>query len=1116
MTSLHGQFDASLHRLDVKTATTPIPLEPLEICFRVRCSSRLRDSAKDPHCDRGLILQTTIGATMAFDRQPALLTLILILFTTQPATANGRAGGDLCRSVPDIIDEMRHDGTRIAYSEGLLRSDMLVRSVPSTSLAADRLQQLVAPHGLTVEKVSDGTLMIVPGPDMDAETVRERREQGRTLLQRETSLDALPAWEGQDGFGISWVEITFDGAPANDGSERALPDGLGSETRHVVITVDVSDTDPSLTFHLKQLIVDAGARARGARFGLQGERETIERLVDDSLAPYVDGYVFEDEAFIPQSDDTGRPWWRARQGNRTLLHTLLEGAERGAAIVLVDDAFPSPGELQFLEAIKNTRAGLMARSPATEGQGRTPVTFLDPKSGSYFVALDLRDDSRRINLTLEPMASAEVVYPRGGEVAWESYGPTTSLQLDASSQRWFIELVPRSASARSGRMLVENEVIVDPYEVVVANQIFQQRERNKVLSLDVMEYATIVPLWREGRQSRWEHRIIRRRGWLDEYHHLNLWRDGVKVPHDKLYKGILGRPIDRIEMSPLEVENRKTYRYRYLGQEELEGHPTWKIGFEPVVPGRLMSGTVWIDQQTGAHRRIKTRHHGLGIGILAGEYTTNFEWIPGEGSCHWDWRERRGSETIDYLDFAGSYNIEYERTNFTFNRPDIEDVVESSHASDILIHVATPPDGHRWLLRGAELERRRGDQPYGPTAVLREGDDCRGEPNCPDGVEPVVQNGPALGTRLEEDEEDVWNAGDAVLAGIHAFPSRSRVSFGFSGGSGPTETQSLVGFNYVNFDLFGRGRRGKGELYLWIGGFEDDGLISITDPELFGSAWSLTTSFDVRFDPEQDSLFRLAERPQSDSDDDGGNLFRDLSLDTQRTSVRLSASRSLTGSLSARFLYTFSDLDFERRATTDSDFVLPLDTAEHVFGTEITLTRGSLRSELSVSHGRRSDWRAWGLAGQEEPESSYTRAGLQISMARAIAGTQTLGLAVGLHRGWNVDRFSRTRLFQVDGRVPGYSSSIGFDEGVVAAFSYNFNIWKLPLRLRFDAADISYDEQMADLVDQQLLGAQLNLNLHGPWETDWTFGVGRGLYAEPEREEQTFYWVVTSRRFGRQ
>ena len=1043
---------------------------------------------------------------------PAAGLLIAVCMTTALA-ADDASSALLCRSVPEVIDELRADGMRIAYSEGLLRSDMLVRSAPAADDSASLLERIVEPYGLVIEHLQDGTLMIVPGPDLDGATLRERRNDGTeaTVLKRETSIDSLPEWYGRDGFGRSWVELRY---PENDGEDR-WPAGLGNDTRSVVIAIDPTRRMQSNdTFLLKQMIVDAGALARRARFALQGERRIIESLVDESLAPYVDGYVFDGEPFVPAADDTGRPWWRTRLGDAgSLLHKLLEGARLGAAIVLVDDAEPGPSQTRFLEAVTDTRAGLLEGGRRTVRSAHDPVLLLDAKSGSYFVALDLGDDDpRRLELTLEPIASAEAVYPRGGEIAWDAYASTAVLQLDDSSRFWLIELVPQSSSARAGRMLIEDEVIVDPYEVVVANQIFQQREHNKVLSLDVMEYATIVPLWREGRQSRWEHRIIRRRGWLDEYHHLNLWRDGVKVPHDKLYKGILGRPIDRIEMTPLEVEHRKTYRYRYLGREDLDGHATWKIGFEPVASGRLMSGVVWIDQQTGAHRRIKTRHHGVGIGILAGEYTTDFEWIPSGGSCHWDWRLRRGSETLDYLDFVGSYNIEYERTNFSFNRPDIERVVEQSHASDILIHVATPPDGHRWLLRGSELDPARGDQPYGPEAVLRERDDCdtdRSGSDCANDGEPIVDDDPRLGPSLQRDQN--LSAGDTVLAGLHAFPARSRVSFGFSGGSGPTETESLVGFNYVNFDLFGRGRRGKGELYLWIGGFEDDGLISLTDPELFGSAWSLTASFDVRFDAEQDSLFRLAEQPLGDD-----ATFRDLSLDTQRTAVRLSASRSLTGSLSARFLYTVSDLDFDRRPTTDDAFVVPLDTTEHEVGTELTLTRGGFTGELSMSHGRREDWRAWGLDGQEEAESSHTRAGLQFSMARSVAETQTVGLAVGLHRAWNVDRFSRTRLFQVDGRVPGYSSSLGFDEALLAALSYNFNIWKLPLRLRFDAADIGYEQNTPDLVDQQLLGAQLNLNLHGPWETDWTFGFGRGLYAEPEREEQTFYWVVASRRFGRQ
>ncbi len=1037
-----------------------------------------------------------------------------------------------CRPIVDAVELLRADGLMVAYSEGLLGPDVLVRpsvahQASSTASPHDALSTLVAPLGLGVEVLDRGTLSIVPGPALDAGDLRRLRRASAPLLQAQESLDALPEWLGRAAIARELVEVPFP-------LEGTLPT-MSSDTRFVVVQLRERElaelgSAAQIAFRLKSLIVDIGAAAAGARVALEGSPELLENLVGADLAPYIEGYLAGSSepgvaGSVPSRDTSGRPWLKTRVGQGQLLSLLLEGAASGAALVLVEDGEVGIEEYAFLEALRASGSGQLELQPHVLADPRVKAQFfLQPDTNHYLIALYAPVGiAESLWFQLEPMERVTTVFPATGHVASELEGRSVRVQLDGSSRYWLIEMEPESDSAQATRMLVEDDVIVDPYEVVVLNQIFQKRQRERVLSLDVMEYIDSVPLWPGGGRSQWEHRILARRGWYDEYLHLNFWRDGVKAPRDKLRKARLSRPIDRIEMAPLTVENRKTYRYRYQGQENIRGHDTWKIGFEPVRDGRLVTGSVWIDRGTGAHVRIRTHHKNLGIGTVDGHFTTDFEWIAGGDSCFWDWRKRAGSQTIDLLDFTGSYDLEYTRTNFQYNQPDIEQQVAEAHASDALIHVSTPPDGHRWLLRGTEAKASRGDIQYGTIGALRERDDCSegldGKGEClPTPAEPVPQEQqPSHAPAVMDLSRSLFNTDvdpDTVLAGLFAFPNAFQIGFGVVGGTGDSATYGIQSFSYSNTDFLGRGRRGKGELLFFFGGDDDDGLLSITNPALFGSHWSATASFDLELNPEEDAVF---ERISSDSPGDEGS-FRDLSLDTRRTSARFAFARPLPGEFSLRLRYDYQDLGFKRREGTDPDFVLPTDTVEHQVGGDLNWAHRGLSARLRVSHGERERFDPWGIGANEPGATSFDLASLWVAALKPLGQSQTIGLSAAVFSAWDVDRFSRRRLFQVGARVPGYSSSFGFDRAAHVALSYTFRVGRLPLRLRFNSVQFEVDQliQGAESVfEQTLVGAEITTTVHGPLQTNWSFGIGRGLGADPDRgREETFVWAFVSRRFG--
>ena len=1043
--------------------------------------------------------------------------LILPILLAGPALPERR--DDLvCRSVPEALERLRGEGARVAYSEGMLSHLMLVRSAPHRGDLEQTVRDLVEPHRLTVDMQSDGTILVVPQAELDSAELRRLRRDAGPLLQRRTSRSVLPEWAVDDP--SRQGEGRADMAEAGAGPLRAVRltvnssdlDGTSIPVPLDPTSVDVFvlELDPSVEpsaarrFALRRWIVDLASRAPRARIGLEGSREQLEAFVDEETAAYVEGYALRTptaESWLPASDATASVWRSLSGWGRHPLETLLDAASAGVDLVVVADAPPNVQASGMLEAVASSGVGVLEKQPTVLRSGNVWTrVFFEPDSGRYYVAvLRFSDTSEVVGLRLEPMAGARVLAPSGRNLGVELDGALTYLHLGSGSQ-WWVELEPEQTPDRSARSMVEAEVLVDPYEVVVRNQAFQERERRKVVSLEVTEWATIVPRWRDGRQSRWEHRIFQRRGQLDEYLHLNVWRDGVPVPKDKLYKGVLSRPIDRIEQEPLRLEQRDAYDYEYLGQEEIEGHRTWKVGFRPRVEGRLVDGIVWIDQNTGAHRRIRSHHKSLDPGIVAGDYVTEFGWVADEGSCFWDWTTRTGMQTYDYLDSVGSAQIEYLREDFQYNRPGVEDRLVEAHASDVLIHVATPPEGHRWLLKGNETKERRGDLSY------------------PDIVQPDQQPLAAL-SREERRYGDTFDAQQfgafrGVLAGVGAFASRARVTAAWFGGTGDVESDLNFGFDFSDLDAFGSsGRSGRRPWYLRLGGYGgDEGLISLTRPELFGSSWSWTTSIDLAFDPQSDFLFALRDEGAGDE-----NNVADLSLDVTEVGLRTSVARSFGRRWIGRFHYHATEMSIDRRSGTDASFVVPLDTTQHAFGFSTEFGGKALWFEGEAETGFREEWQRWGLDGRQEERSSWFRFGGRGTWAKHFTPSQTLSATTGLFVGRDMDRFSRYRLFEVDARVPGYSSSIGFDEMVHVALAYNFRVWKLPFAFRIDSAEMGFSDDPVNpnQPDQELVGVQLQLSLHGPFETDLLLGAGRGVHAFPSRgEEETYFWVFLSRRFG--
>ena len=67
------------------------------------------------------------------------------------------------RSLQSVLEELRAAGLPIVYSSNLVPSDLRVEAEPTSTDPLDRVKELLAPHGLTIE-VSGGAWLVVRAP----------------------------------------------------------------------------------------------------------------------------------------------------------------------------------------------------------------------------------------------------------------------------------------------------------------------------------------------------------------------------------------------------------------------------------------------------------------------------------------------------------------------------------------------------------------------------------------------------------------------------------------------------------------------------------------------------------------------------------------------------------------------------------------------------------------------------------------------------------------------------------------------------------------------------------------------------------------------------------------
>ena len=965
----------------------------------------------------------------------------------------GSSPSYICWPLQDALEDLRSRGLKLIYSSDLVSNDLQVTEEPTGTAPEEMLDALLAPHGLRSQRGAGETWLVVRDGTMPS--LSSKSTPRPVEVQDSSPLPDFVHVESPE-----WLALDF---PMQGG---ALPE-ISSQVRYGVIRLRGDTWRAEDAFHLKEVIVTLRSFAPDLRVALEGTPGHLEAVVSPALAPYVDAYVYRETPFVPSTDPSARRWLRVEtQGPRLLVH-LRQAGRRGDELVIVEGPPIDAVHGAFLRRLQSTLSGDLETQPKVLGMEPERVRFfLNPSTGAYYLAIYARlGVTQDLSFFLPQAVEAESLFPRGASFDLLNMADGARLGLSGEYPYYLFALMPRHRSGVAQDLTVQSEIIIDPYEQVVKNQVFQERERHKFQSLDVMEYIHNTPQSTSGQRTGWEHRIIRRQGHLTEFHHLAFLRNGVRYPQRKLLKGRIFRSEALVALNPLEIELDRTYAYTYLGQDIVDGHATWKIGFEPirkgsVGDGSLVSGIVWLDQLNHAHRRMRLFQKGLDNSLISQRSDYAYEWIPSNGQCFWDWRRRDSMIVQSFLGQQSATSQQTERTDFKFNRPDIDEVVRRSHQSDILIHVETPPEGHRWLVKNEGRRRLAHSASH---------------------WEPSAPNAELHSSHLEE-SGGVSEEG-RELADVHAFSRRLFLAVdSFSVGE---DVDLFPGLVFTDSDLFGKGYQA------YAGFFQDDALFSLGIPNLFGnerrqSGLFLTTALRLPYE---------GDTRRGSEDVDG--VFRTTDLDVREETLTWTLGAPLTRRGSLNVSYGLRRLSFDRTALSDDTLVLPTDTLEHLAGVELHWRWKRFSTRIEVEHGRREDWEPWGLASRLDVTEAFdTQDYILVTWNggyfQPIGDHRSFATGLTYLKGEGLDRFSRLENGRTRAPVPGFSTTLQADEAIDLDLGYSFRAFrKMPMQVRMSWARLWLDDLGDD--GEDFLGASLRFLVHGPWRLDIWPSVGYGI-----------------------
>lgn len=506
---------------------------------------------------------------------------------------------------------------------------------------------------------------------------------------------SIPDWLVMDEAGDSVLRIRLP-----EDLERDIPRRTGVELVLVELDPMWNPDWKTAAFKLKELVVFGKAMGGSVRVGLSGTKQQIDGLSAHETAAYIDGYVFTKDPYIPDADPTGKLWQQVTVPRTEVLSSLLDAASLGIEVVLFEGMQFDADHLAFLKAVRETKTGALDLQPEFSGvAAHEALLFYEPGAALYHLAVYAPRDQVSVlqfNLDVDPRLS--LLFPEKARFRHKQYGSRVELRLEGDVPYYWFQLKPQKDVGPVETLEITRKKEIDPYELVVKNQVFKDGEAEKFQSLQVeeeMRYSYTVAGGASIDVDIFDTVVIRKGKPVERIRN-DLFVGGVRWRFGKKENIPLIQP-EKVQQAPLEIDLNKSYEYRYEGEDTVSDRKAWKVGFEPKDDGNFYSGSVWIDQENGAHLKVRAVQSGLEAPVIGNEFIVWYDWVEDKGTRFWVQVREENLQVLSILGGRLALQIESTRSNYRFNESDIEAVMAKVYDSDVTILKDTAA-GFRYLL----------------------------------------------------------------------------------------------------------------------------------------------------------------------------------------------------------------------------------------------------------------------------------------------------------------------------------------------------------------------------------------------------------------------------------
>jgi hypothetical protein len=554
-----------------------------------------------------------------------------------------------------------------------------------------------------------------------------------------------------------------------------------------------------------------------------------------------------------------------------------------------------------------------------------------------------------------------------------------------------------------------------------------------------------------------------RRGAPLEWQQTRYYVNGNIVTWKKIPELPLIQP-EKVLTLPLDLTFDKTYDYKLVGEDTLEGRSAYIVSFEPeaALAGKsLYRGRVWIDKETFVRLRTSVIQTNLEPPVLQNEETDTYLPVIGPDGATYFLIGRIDGQQL-WSGWGRNFVVRRELalTGFELNMPEEEfnGSLKEAYASDDQM-LRDTDKGFRYLKQQPDGERV---------------------------VQQTVKTDAlfALAGALKDDS----TSGVVPLLGVNWF-----------------DTNFLK--KDIQFNVF------------FAGVFA---YVNLTDPSIRGTKVDLGVEASLvalKLDDQfyvngvEDVSQRLLRRSQYLT----GRFGYPLGEFFKVSAIGDIAWNAYEESPDARDALAESNV----ANGTDYSFVVPPDDRVYSGTLQFQFNRMGYSVTASGSASRRSEWNAWGLYDNQtatfvEPsfdsaQQSFETWSLVAFKEWYLPKFQKLKAELAYLDGGNLDRFSQYSFGRFGAEsLAGYAGTgLRFDTGYIARTGWAFNILDV---VRFDvsAEFARVNDSREDERFRNFSGLGLSFNVVGPWKTIWQGSYGRAITADvPELEgTQEFELIV--------